>query len=62
MASRFDVILTLGRRSFGVTVATQEEAEALELQFFDNGYDVEILEIETLSLQEAIAQIEGFFK
>lgn len=63
MTSRFDVIVYdphKPRRALGVTVSTLEEAETIAKRFRDPLH-VDVHEIETLSLEDATAELARFF-
>lgn len=62
MANRFDVIVSKNGRAFGVTVETLAEAERIDGLWADKGFEVEILEIETLDEFEALAQLAAYFR
>lgn len=63
MTTRFDVIVydpEKPRRAFGVTVSTFEEADTIAKRFRDPLH-VDVHEIETLSLNDAMVELARFF-
>lgn len=61
MCDRFDVIISKNGRAFGVTVKTSAEAERIHDLWCDKGFEIDILEVETLNEYEALAQLAAFF-
>lgn len=60
--SRFDVIVSQGRQAFGVTLRSELEANVLADEQRALGRMVEIIEIDTDTVETATAALADFFK